>query len=338
MERYDSVQLMRGIAALAVTVVHVPMFFTGHFGVDLFFCISGFIMMHVTEGKRESAGAAFLIKRVVRIVPPYWVATAAMCAALIFIPEHVRTAQLGAEYVIKSLLFVPFTFVAPNGGRLHALYGVGWTLVYEVFFYLLFFVSMKISHKRRDRICAALLVFFVAVPPLLGTDNRLLAYYSNSIILEFALGMLAYRLLTRRGARVSAEQAGTARLLLLLPAALIFAGLFYADSTGFFQLGSRLVRFGLPTFAVFLLIFKAFENRELPRWVTFPGDISYSLYLVHYFVIHGFSRMVYDLDVFSVDRLLLLVFVVLPACVAVSWASWRIIERKFCGWLQRVCL
>lgn len=335
MEKYGSVQLMRGLAALAVTIVHIPMFFTGHFGVDLFFCISGFIMMHITQGEPEKAGRGFLIKRAIRVVPLYWVATAAMCATLCLLSGYVRTAELRLDVVIKSLLFIPVSIVGKNG-TLFALYGVGWTLVYEVFFYLLFFVSMKITHKFRDLLCAAILVFITAIPALFKTNNELFAFYSNSIILEFALGMLACRLLNWRTARMSAEPAWQTRFFLVSLAAVIFAGLFVADGTNFFLGGTGLVRFGLPTFLFFLLIFVAFENTKLPGWSTFLGDISYSLYLVHYFVIHGFSRLIYSLDTFSIVRLLLVIFIILPVCVAVSWVSWWTIECKFCGWLNRI--
>ncbi len=132
MARYDSIQLMRGIAAMAVVFVHIPTFGRGHFGVDLFFCISGFIMMHITEKDDDS----FLLKRAIRIVPLYWAATLALCAVMHVAPHLVRTAQLRADLVIKSLLFIPFTLPGRNGS-LHALLGTGWTLVYEAFFYLL---------------------------------------------------------------------------------------------------------------------------------------------------------------------------------------------------------
>ncbi len=334
MEKYGSIQLMRGIAALAVMFVHIPMFFTGSFGVDLFFCISGFIMMHVTE-RDAGEGWSFLMKRAIRIVPLYWIATAVMCAILYFIPSYVRTAELRADYVIKSLLFIPIAIVNNKVGTLFALYGVGWTLVYEAFFYLLFFVSMKISHKRRDAICTAILVFFVAIPPLLKTDNEILLYYSNSIILEFALGMLAYRLLSRRKTPAFASPGGLTRIFLALSAALLLAGLFVEDNAGFFGHGMRLIRLGLPTFLFFLLVFTASANIRLPRWATFPGDISYSLYLVHYFVIHGFSRMLYSLDAFSLEGLLLIVVVIVPLCLVTSWVSWWLVEVKFCGWLKK---
>src|SRR5436190_24021295 len=67
----DQIQALRGIAAFSILIAHTPYIQRGHFGVDLFFIVSGFIMTYVTEHTFER----FLLKRAVRIVPLYWLGT-----------------------------------------------------------------------------------------------------------------------------------------------------------------------------------------------------------------------------------------------------------------------
>ena len=88
---------MRGLAALTVVFMHIQMVANGAFGVELFFCISGFIMMHVTEKNTEH----FIIKRAIRIVPLYWLATFATAALLIIMPSMFRSPVILSNCTIS---------------------------------------------------------------------------------------------------------------------------------------------------------------------------------------------------------------------------------------------
>ena len=331
--KFDSVQMMRGLAAMSVVFVHVPMVERGNFGVDLFFCISGFIMMLVTERDPR----AFLLKRAVRIVPLYWVATALLCAALFVMPGFVRTAELRADLVVKSFLFIPFRFTGQSGVTIAALYSLGWTLLLEVFFYVLFYLSMKVNHARRDVVCGALLLFFLAVPSVFGTTGDVLGFYSNPITLEFIFGMLSYRLLT--GERLRSVSIRGSAFWGCLAVAVVLAGLlFWLDGAPLYGHETRPFVLGVPAFVLFLLLFKMFEHRPVPRALTFLGDVSFSLYLVHVYIVLGFSRLIYSLDNPSPASILITAFVLIPLIVLVSWISWYIMENKVSGWLRRKLL
>jgi peptidoglycan/LPS O-acetylase OafA/YrhL len=80
-----NIQLLRGVAALMVVVFHLvvkmqPFGFDGsqvsflQGGVDIFFVISGFIMVHISH-ERERSGGQFMADRIIRIVPIYWLLT-----------------------------------------------------------------------------------------------------------------------------------------------------------------------------------------------------------------------------------------------------------------------
>jgi peptidoglycan/LPS O-acetylase OafA/YrhL len=123
-----SIQALRAIAALLVfwghainaVTLEVPADFPhlyGPFGVDIFFVISGFVMVYSSEGLFGQPGAPikFFARRIARIVPLYWAATAIL---VWFVVPYAST-----KAVLGSLFFAPrIPSEAP-------LLFVGWTLI-----------------------------------------------------------------------------------------------------------------------------------------------------------------------------------------------------------------
>lgn len=137
---YVGVQYLRALAAIAVVVFHAAErygvdFSQGARGVDVFFVISGFIMWTVTTG-RPATPAGFLLDRVRRIVPLYWVATFVLIGATLLGVAPTGQNDLSLGSVLKSLLFIPYV----GAGAVHAwpILGPGWTLNFEMFFYGVF--------------------------------------------------------------------------------------------------------------------------------------------------------------------------------------------------------
>ena len=160
-ERLASIQILRAAAAMGVVFAHLTEsyravfnakdavwdFYYGNFGVDLFFVISGFVMVYASEALFGQPGASrkFVIRRLIRIVPLYWIATSYALWGLL----NVTGLNLPAatwKSIFGSYFFLPFPF--PTGGPLLI---VGWTLNYEMFFYLIFAIAVFF-----DRIRAAL--------------------------------------------------------------------------------------------------------------------------------------------------------------------------------------
>ncbi|MDR1491167.1 MAG: acyltransferase [Planctomycetaceae bacterium] len=194
-KKIESVQMMRGIAALSVVFCHLGIIGKGGFGVDLFFCISGFIMMLVTEKNCDR----FLKKRLLRICPLYYLLTIGAFAMAFIAPNLLRDANTGLDALLRSFFFI--------GGN-EIMVGVGWTLCYEMFFYLLFFIAFKINHKNRHIISTAFLTAIVLTGLIIKTTNGYLEFYTQPILLEFALGMWAYIILYR-GAQYNTIQYNT---------------------------------------------------------------------------------------------------------------------------------
>jgi peptidoglycan/LPS O-acetylase OafA/YrhL len=96
----------------------------------------------------------------------------------------------------------------------------------------------------------------------------------------------------------------------------------------------RLFAAGIPTFVFFLLIFKALQNRNVPKFFVVLGNISYSLYLTHTFVITSFSKLILDINhKITVVSIIASVFAISIA-VGIAYLSWYLIENKLTNWIK----
>jgi exopolysaccharide production protein ExoZ len=156
----------------------------GSIGVSVFFVISGFIMVHISwdDFGRRGAAANFLRRRIIRIVPLYWLAT---IAAFAF---HKVSATHGADAgwleLLQSLLFIPYRNEA--GGWAPVL-SQGWTLNYEMFFYAILAVALVFRRSLALPGVGAALAIFTLVG--LFFPSGVWAYLSSPIVLLFVMGI-----------------------------------------------------------------------------------------------------------------------------------------------------
>lgn len=193
---YGSVQYARALAALAVvfyhgitvmnTDSHFLLFEYGKYGVDLFFVISGFIMV-VTTPAGGSAGEFFL-KRIVRIVPLYWLATFVMVVAAAILPSAFRSTEVDAGRLAMSLAFIPHHHAVVT----HQIWPIliqGWTLNYEMYFYVLFSLAMLLAPGRHVFLLSLFLLAAISVGLFMSFQNAILRLYTSSMLIEFLLGV-----------------------------------------------------------------------------------------------------------------------------------------------------
>ncbi|WP_426958448.1 acyltransferase family protein [Muricoccus radiodurans] len=195
MERLAGIQYLRALAALGVVVFHVaePLganLEIGGAGVDIFFVISGFVIWHVQAASPRPPGL-FLLNRAVRIIPTYWVAT--LCLLLLAALGLVPRMVLNPEHILASFLFLPAPSPSVPGLTLPFL-GQGWTLNYEMAFYLLFALTIPLAAPRRLALLSAVLVGLVLAGWLVRPDSVAAVFYTRPIILEFVAGMIIARL------------------------------------------------------------------------------------------------------------------------------------------------
>ena len=201
-------QIVRAVAALIVVVFHArnelnhrgfadpfPDLTIGAFGVDLFFVVSGFIMVVASERLFGRPGAAgpFLARRVLRIAPLYWAFTAAFALIALrlgHLPGHPRASL---AHIVASFLFLPA--LRPEDGAYFPVYSLGWTLNYEMFFYVCFALTLRLARARAVAALSAALIGLVSVGRLVALPWPLF-YWADPIVLEFMFGLwlgLAHR-------------------------------------------------------------------------------------------------------------------------------------------------
>lgn len=259
MQQFQSIHYLRAVAALMVVLLHIHtgIGFMRHGaeslgwlrgGVDIFFVISGFVMVKSTTGKAISP-QDFFIRRCQRIVPLYWLATLVMMTAI------------QGEFLFKfgSMFFLPMA--NPDSGALEPVVEPGWTLNYEMFFYLLFAFSLLLAEKWRFWALAGTLISLVTLALIFQPDG-ILGFYANPIILEFLFGMA----IAKYGLRGHA---------LLMP--LGFAAMYCLHPL----ISSRVISLGIP--AALIIMGAVGSECKVRRYTFFDvlGDASYSIYIFH---------------------------------------------------------
>lgn len=252
-----NLQGIRALAALGVVVFHFGLmpatrlpFTIGAAGVDLFFVLSGFIIAHSAARSQRH----FLAHRLIRVLPPYWIAC--VLAAAMTLPG---LGLMGAlDWLIQSLFYLP-----GPGGRPSLIF-VGWTLVYELSFYFLYWLALRLAGDRAPWAVLPVLTALAAWWPLL---------------LEFALGVVLFLAVTRR--RISGR-GGTAIAMLGAALLLTMPWLMRYDPDEYRSL-ARVACWGLPAAMIVLGAVTAERSgwAVRSRAVLLLGAASYALYLLH---------------------------------------------------------
>lgn len=322
-QRFQNIQVLRGLAALLVIMEHIRFLQCGAFGVDIFFCISGFMVMYSTHHTTQH----FLRKRMIRIVPFYYLMTILTFFLLLLFPGMFEQTVVQFSYLVKSLLFIPFYIVE---GAIQPLFRIGWTINCEMFFFLLFFLSLRISHRYRGVICSLLLVGVVVINKGVGLDHPIVIFYGDPMMLEFLLGILTYYLVCylyrfQMSAWVS-------YLFALIGCVLL--GILIITRPGIDLANwNRLVLWGGSAMLIVLAFFMAERHTIILRPLANIGNISFSIYLLHYYFILFVDRSIISFASFSPQSLIAAGI----SCIIVvlsSYVAYHLIEVQFTHWLQ----
>ena len=309
-------------------------------GVDLFFVISGFIIVHASRTLFGQDGATriFMVRRLIRIVPLYWLcATAYLLISRQFGSAGSQIPQDGWG-IVASYLFWPVDLF--RDGHARPFYDLGWTLNYEMFFYFAFALSLGLRRQQAVLVMGSLMLAFVGLGLLVPGLPVPLRFWSQPIILEFVLGM-ALAEAFNRGIRLPGRIA--------IPIALIGLALLLADPAGITAKPetvilpndiTRLLALGLPTGLILagLVLWQTpaqGPSSPLAQLAIRLGDASYALYLVHPFVIVAWRKLWFAAGLHQALGLWAWLASAVVLSTLVAWLTYRLFERPVTSWLTR---
>ncbi|HEX4423681.1 MAG TPA: acyltransferase [Kofleriaceae bacterium] len=290
-----NLHLLRVIAALGVVYFHTTSeaglkldWDVGSRGVDVFFVISGFIIAYIGTSKPEQ----FFRRRLIRVVPFYWAATLVVFALVTISPASFRTTTASVSHLIHSLLFIPHE----QQGEMQPTLILGWSLNFEMFFYVLFALALRISQKWSPVLSVGWIVAFVIAIHTFAGNNAITSFYARPIVLEFCYGIGVFYLFSW----ASANQARLTRipglkwmLIVLLAGNLIALNVFeeYYRNTV-----PRFLVAGIPAFFIVasaLLLEKLYGLTTKNRLIYLLGESSYIVYLVHPYIVFTVLRVAF---------------------------------------------
>lgn len=344
-----SVQVLRGFAAILVAFGHIlvempdlrggpahriaPELSHFHFGVDVFFVISGFIMVYTTVGQTPSlaTGARFLGARFLRISPLYWILTLSAAGLALVLGDAFNHSRPDLPRLLTSLLYVPYR---NEDGDMFPILGPGWTLNYEMMFYVVFAIGLIFRGWRGLWPTIVVLVGIVVLGWTIAPMQPQLSFWTKPILFEFVYGMLlgAYFVRPKLSESVPAR----------LPEALLILGLIgfvMLHVFGYVRSDSRFIFYGVPAAMLVVGAVLGDGQKRLPRFRfgEILGDASYSIYLTHPFVLRAlrvlWNKLPFQLPI-AIYVIVALVLVVATG-VLVARAVEIPVHRRTRMWIRR---
>jgi len=333
-----NLHLLRVIAALGVVYFHTTSsaglnlaWDVGSRGVDVFFVISGFIIAYIGLSKPEH----FIQRRLIRVVPFYWAATLVVFLAATIAPRFFRSTDASLTHLVASLFFIPHTSAT---GEMQPTLILGWSLNFEMYFYVLFALALQVSRRWSPLICVAWIVSWVVAINSMGVTNPIAAFFARPTVLEFCFGIAAYYLCNWCESRrtLLAQRRPLKWLLIVVltasAVALVVLEKYYRDVVPRYLVG------GIPAFFLVtsaLLLERVFGIVSHSRLSYLLGESSYVIYLIHPYVVFTILRIgLHDPTSLSLPFMALLIVGLLALTSALSLAMHLYFEKPVMAFLR----
>lgn len=326
-ERWQFLDAIRGVAAIFVVLQHVLWYASpslenifatiwspGRFGVVAFFIVSGFIVPHSLEVKKDTK--AFWRARFFRLYPAYWasllIIALVQIVGLAWHPPF--TSKIGIQWLVNLTMLQELV-------RIPDVNPVAWTLGLEIVLYL--FITVMFSWgalKRTWGISVTLLGLLafasVAMPKLLHMRFPAgAAAVGGSIV----LGIILYRWFVNELSKIDAILLGVLCLLVTVLSSMVNYNS-VRSLTDELQPTQLCAILSVITGYLFFLGMLTLRDRKFPQWLLWLGKVSYSLYLFH-----PIMRMIVSHEMnpwlgAGIEIILSLV---------AAWAGYEFIEKPF---------
>lgn len=288
------------------------------FSLVVFFIFTGYFLI---EGTRKSERFYFR-KKIIRLVPLYGMLTIALFIISIVVPGINGGKTYSWSDLFHSLMFIPYY---SGDGKLFPILSVGWTLILEVYEYIVFWVLYKIlkNSKQRDIMAVILFAVLVLAGKILSTyciAHPILVIWSYKYQWAFIIGMLISIYKNNIGAnKTSFVKQKINSNIILFVYAFMFAVCTYVVKDSFaLVLGTIAAGIGLIIFPTF----------SFPKWIVGLGNLSFSFYLIHKFVIAVVNKIV--------SHVFLGTLLAFALTLAISFVSYYLIEKKLSSKLKKI--
>ncbi|MDR5020343.1 acyltransferase [Yersinia rochesterensis] len=344
--RLDSIQVLRGVAALLVVLFHFRhfvndvyplkdlgdrLFLFGEAGVDLFFVISGFIIVYSSKSREKNTFSEFAIKRLFRLYPIYFI-------VLTFYLISYRDEVFTISNIIKSYLLIPIDFNGKGPWFGLSIIYTAWTLSYEAYFYIVFSIAIFINHKHRALVCAVAILLIMAMsqlhlydalfldPITAKKDNQgvlyNLSFVSSPLIIDFILGMFLAYLYDYYDKKCGYHNIYNFIALSSMAIALIFM---ISSKTG--SVGPT--SWGWCSFLIVasMLVLTKNLNLTYPRFLISIGEMSYSIYINHVVVKKVSFSYIGSFGLFTGKDGFFILFSLVAVTLCISYFTYTFIEK-----------
>ncbi|SAT20874.1 acyltransferase 3 [Klebsiella quasipneumoniae] len=332
------IQTLRGIAALSVVVDHTLTQFNiyyhlegitggilrnlqgiGTIGVYVFFIVSGYIMSLTTFNKTwdKKASSVFLKKRIIRIYPIYWFWLTLLLVAW-FAGLALKQHHYSFEKIVSSYLLLPYSDEEPS--KINPVLGQGWTLIYEMFFYIFFSILILTNIPKRKVLIVSFLFFSLVI--VLGKGSitgipYIDFFISSKLFYFFVFGIFIYNYCDKIINLFSSV------ISMYLSISICFV-LFFVIALGIVP--EEFSKVAMVFFAIiFFLVW--FSKGSCNKYLVILGDSSYSLYLCHTFIVMGFGVVCKKFDL-SMMMLSIIGMLTIILSVIVGLCSYFLLEKK----------
>ncbi len=274
-----NLQIIRGIAALLVVISHFfgsqlrgfsP--YVGHMGVDIFFTLSGFLMVYC---QNDNKGAKeFFVGRVMRIYPAY---------IIISLPMLISAySSIGLLAFIGNLLLLP----GLNDPDYTVINYPAWTLVYEMIFYVMFSFSLFFSRKKSVTCLLTVFMIIISIYLFSGKYDKQgwvnLGYIlGDQLMLNFAVGCLIGLI----HSKVKVKYKLNFYMFVILSIVAMYIALKVLNDI-------RIIKLGVPSFFILLLaIYSKPLDSKLYKFMYLIGGASFSIYLSHIYLVNYHAEL-----------------------------------------------
>ena len=204
---YHILDILRGIAAMSVVVLHFPQAFApiaapgAYLAVDLFFAMSGFVLANAYDAKLagEMNAGAFLRARVIRLLPFYLVALLLSTIELAYFYRHDGLGMAVALSTVLTFFMVPVPPVGFPDNPLFPGNFVAWTLAFELLANIIYAVSVSRLSSQKLAIGVGASGAAVAAIAIVRGNLNGGAYWPDvhlavlRMLFSFFLGVLVFR-------------------------------------------------------------------------------------------------------------------------------------------------